>query len=203
MSTISITRTTTAYSTLITSSDNMTASTTESSFRELERRAEARIGIFCILLSNWQKFSNIVKHADFFWNMIAEDAKHLKLGRWKFLCYCWSGLLLSHHCCCCSSPVVVVALVSEIASVVVVVVVSIGEGGLSSIVVVVVTGGNGIPPCHSHNFIVAAWVLGSSSCVPTTIMPLNSARLPVAFLSNTAITSPFPSKVAGSYRIIS
>jgi hypothetical protein len=44
MSTISITRTTTAYSTLITSSDNMTASTTESSFRELEWQAEARIG---------------------------------------------------------------------------------------------------------------------------------------------------------------
>lgn len=43
MSTISIMRTTTAYSTLITSSDNMTASTTESSFRELERRAEVRI----------------------------------------------------------------------------------------------------------------------------------------------------------------
>ncbi len=43
MSTISITRTTTAYFTLITSSDNMTASTTESAFRELEQRAEARI----------------------------------------------------------------------------------------------------------------------------------------------------------------
>ena len=44
MSTISITRTTTAYSTLITSSDNMTASTTESAFRELEWQAEPRIG---------------------------------------------------------------------------------------------------------------------------------------------------------------
>jgi hypothetical protein len=44
MSTISITRTTTAYSTLITSSDNMTASTTESAFTELEWQAEARIG---------------------------------------------------------------------------------------------------------------------------------------------------------------
>jgi hypothetical protein len=44
MSTISITRTTTAFSTLITSSDNKTASTTESAFRELEWQAEARIG---------------------------------------------------------------------------------------------------------------------------------------------------------------
>jgi hypothetical protein len=63
--------------------------------------------------------------------------------------------------------------------------------------------GKGIALCHSHSVMVAAAAFGSSSCVPTTIMPLNGARLPVAFLSNTAVTSPFPSKVVGSYRIIS
>src|SRR5215213_9115697 len=101
-------------------------------------------------------------------------------------------------CCCCSPALVPVALASK-ASVVVFIV---GEAGLSSIPVVT-RGGIGIPLSHSHNLIVAARVLGSSSCVPTTIMPLNGARLPVALLSNTAITSPEPSKVAGSYRIIS
>src|SRR5215212_10990368 len=103
-------------------------------------------------------------------------------------------------CCCCSPALVPVALASK-ASVVVVVFI-LGEAGLSSIPVVT-RGGIGIPLSHSHNLIVAARVLGSSSCVPTTIMPLNGARLPVALLSNTAITSPFPSKVSGLYRIIS
>src|SRR5215213_11912570 len=97
-------------------------------------------------------------------------------------------------CCCCSPALVPVALASK-ASVVVVVFI-VGEAGLSSIPVVT-RGGIGIPLSQSHNLIVAARVLGSSSCVPTTIMPLNGARLPVAFLSNTAVTSPDPSKVAG------
>jgi hypothetical protein len=72
-----------------------------------------------------------------------------------------------------------------------VVVVVYVRGGFSVGVVVVVC--NGIPLCHSHNLKVAARAVGSSSCVPAIIMPLNGARLPVAFASNTAIVSPFPS----------
>ena len=80
-------------------------------------------------------------------------------------------------------------------------VVFIGEGGLSSIVVFMV--GNGIPLCHSHNVKVVPLSTRVFLCVPTMNMPLNGARLPVAFLSNTAIVSPFLWRVVGSYRIIS
>ena len=73
-----------------------------------------------------------------------------------------------------------------------VVVVVYVRGGFSVGVVVV---SNGIPPCHSHNLKVAARAVGSSSCVPAIIMPLNGTRLPVAFASNSAIVSPLPSKV--------
>ena len=101
--------------------------------------------------------------------------------------------------CCRSSSVAGIALVLEAeASVVVEFII---EGGISS-VVAVDSGGNTIPASHSHNIIVAG-VFGSSLCVPTTIIPLNGARLPVALLSNTAITIPLPCKVVGSYRIIS
>lgn len=56
-----------------------------------------------------------------------------------------------------------------------------------------------IPSSHSHNVIVVLVVIpsafGCASCVPTTIMPSSSARMPVEFVSNTAIVSPFPWKV--------
>ena len=122
-----------------------------------------------------------------------------------YLCCCSSssaGIVEVAYCCCSSSSSgdgIVASLVSAVVAFVVVVVVYV-RGGFSVGVVVVC---NGIPPCHSHNLKVAARAVGSSSCVPAIIMPLNGARLPVAFASNTAIVSPFPSKVVGLYRTIS
>ena len=60
----------------------------------------------------------------------------------------------------------------------------------------------GIPLRHSQSFIMATPAFGGSSCIPVTIIPLNGASIPVAFLSKTDITIPFPWGFIGSYLTI-